>query len=60
MWVLSASHMEKYLSDLTDCWANVSLILYTVSRLDLIHKVLAISPIEMPAINSNVCGKVAI
>lgn len=60
MRVLSTSHMKKYLRDLPDCRANMSLIFYTVARLDLIHKVLAICPIEMPTVNSNVCAKDAI
>lgn len=60
MRALSTPHMRNYLRDLPDCWANMSLTSYTVPRLDLIHKVLAICPIEMPAINSNVCAKDAI
>lgn len=59
MRVLSASHTEN-LSDLADWLVNVSLKVYAASRLDLIHEVLAICPNEMPAINSNVCVKVAI
>lgn len=60
MKALFTPHMRKYLRDLPDCRANMSLISYTIPRLDLIHKVLAICPIEMPTINSNVCAKDAI
>lgn len=60
MRALSTLHMRKYLRALPDCWANMSLISYTVPRLDLIHKVLAICPIEMPTINLDVCAKDAV